>query len=97
MQVIGATGLLGGLTLPGMTYLEAAVAVLRKSGRPMTSHEITAEALRRGLIRTTGKTPEATMAAALYTHVSLGAPVKRLFEPGNGRAKRGTVRWTTAH
>ena len=79
-----------------MAYLEAAVAVLEDVGRPLTSREITAEALRRGLIRPVGKTPEATMTARLYVHVRDASHprVARLAEPGNSRARRGSVRWT---
>ena len=78
-------------------YLEAAVAVLEAAGRPLTSREITDEALRRGLIRPSGKTPEATMTARLYVHVRDDpAPrVVRLAEPGTTRARRGSVRWTS--
>lgn len=77
-------------------YLEAAVAVLEASDRPLTAGEITAEAVRRGLVRPAGKTPEATMTARLYVHVRDDpAPrVVRLAEPGPNRARRGSVRWT---
>jgi hypothetical protein len=52
-----------------LEFLDAAVEVLRKAGRPMTSHEITEAALQLGLITTRGKTPRATMSARLYTYV----------------------------
>lgn len=62
----------------------------------MTSGEITAEVLRRGLIQTRGNTPERTMSAALYTAANqIDPPVRRLAEPGPNRARRGTVRWAT--
>jgi hypothetical protein len=50
-----------------MRYLDAAVEVLKEANRPLTVEEITAEALARGLIEPTGKTPVATMSAAIYT------------------------------
>jgi len=61
----------------------------------MTGGEIVAEALRRGLVQTKGKTPEATMLAELYLHArETGLPLlKRVFEPGPTRARRGSVRW----
>ena len=75
-----------------MTFLEAAEAVLRAAKRPLTAREITDIALQRGLLRTSGKTPEATMSATLY-----GAPtdalIRREFAPGQQRALRGSVRW----
>ncbi len=42
-----------------MTYLDAALTLLREAGRPMTDREIADEALRRGLIAPAGKTPRA--------------------------------------
>ena len=79
------------------TFLNAAETILADAGRPMTSKEITEEALRRGLIRTTGKTPEKTMDAALYTQAkSAGPSIVRLSKPGQQRSVRGTVRWTLA-
>ena len=48
-----------------MTFLEAAAAVLRAAKRPLTTREITDIALQRGLLRTSGRTPEAIMSAAL--------------------------------
>jgi hypothetical protein len=69
--------------------------VLQASGRPMTEGEIAAEALRRGLLVTKGKTPERSMAAALYLaqRDDPDCPVKRVFEPGTNRARRGSVKW----
>lgn len=53
-----------------MTFLEAAEAVLNESGAPLHYKEITARAIQKGLIQSTGKTPEATMGALLYTAVA---------------------------
>ncbi len=78
-----------------MSYLAAALAVLESTGRPMTTREITDEALRRSLITPIGKTPEATMSARLYVYVRdrPNGRLVRLAEPGTRRARRGSVRW----
>jgi len=78
-----------------VTFLEAAIVILREADRPLTNHEITERALARGLIQTAGKTPEATMSAALYG-ASPDAGLRRDFRPGRRRAARGSVRWTYA-
>lgn len=75
-----------------MTFLEAAEKVLRSSKQPLTAREITDLALRRGLLKSGGKTPDATMSAALYGARPDG-PIQREFVPGTVRAKRGSVRW----
>jgi hypothetical protein len=59
----------------------------------MSAREITELALQRGLLRSNGKTPEATMSAKLYTAPKDG-PIRRECEPGPARARRGSVRWT---
>jgi hypothetical protein len=78
----------------GTTYYEAAIQVLRSARHPLTAREIAARAIETGLITPTGKTPAATMSATLYVHAQKDASVTKLEEPGNGRAKRGSVRWT---
>jgi HB1, ASXL, restriction endonuclease HTH domain len=75
-----------------MTFLEAAEEVLRRSGKALTARQITEKAMARGLIRSGGKTPEATMSSALYRAPTTG-PIRREFEAGNERARRGSVRW----
>jgi HB1, ASXL, restriction endonuclease HTH domain len=80
-----------------MTYYEAALRVLRSVQRPLTSREITDQALKRGLIAPVGKTPHATMTAELYSQVGNDPELVKLQEPGNKRAKRGSVRWTLRH
>jgi hypothetical protein len=76
-----------------MTFLQAAATILRTAKKPLTAAEITEIALRRGLIQTRGKTPAATMSAALYGAPKDG-PLQREFTPGRQRAKRESVRWT---
>jgi hypothetical protein len=75
-----------------MTFLEAAEAVLRSARRPLTTREIVELALEKGLLNPRGKTPEATMSAALYGAPPGGA-IQRDYEPGLARARRGSVRW----
>ena len=75
-----------------MTFLEAAEEVLRTAQRPLSAHEITEIAVSRGLLTSTGKTPEATMSARLYGAPSDG-PFRREYKPGRQRAVRGSVRW----
>lgn len=75
-----------------MTFLRVAETVLRTARKPLTSAEIMEIALRRGLITTRGKTPTATMRAALYKAPSQ-SPIRREFTPGVTRATRGSVRW----
>lgn len=76
-----------------MTFAEAAAHILREQGRPMTAAEITALALKRGLITSSGKTPVATMTAALYG-LPAGSSIQREYVAGERRAKRGSVRWS---
>jgi restriction system protein len=78
-----------------MTFLQAAVAILKESSRPMTAKELAGAALSRGLMSTRGKTPEATLTAGLYRQVKRqpGGPLFRVADPGPSRARRGSVRW----
>jgi hypothetical protein len=77
-----------------MTYYEAALEVLRSVRRPLTTREITDQAIQRGLITPSGKTPNNTMAAELYLRVRNDPQLVKIEDPGNGRAKNGSVRWT---
>lgn len=76
-----------------VTYLQAAETVLRTASKPLTAGEITEIALRRGLLHTKGKTPAASMSAALYG-APPESPIRREFEPGRQRARRASVPWT---
>jgi hypothetical protein len=53
----------------GGIFKAAAISILRQEGRLMTTGEIARLALKRHLIKCSGKTPEATMASALYTDI----------------------------
>jgi HB1, ASXL, restriction endonuclease HTH domain len=79
-----------------VTYRDAALEILKSAERPMTASEIADAALKRGLITTRGKTPEATMSAALYRYIRdvKDASIRREFKPGPIRAVRESVRWT---
>ncbi|WP_367185041.1 winged helix-turn-helix domain-containing protein [Trebonia sp.] len=77
-----------------MTFYEAAIQVLRSAGCPLTTREITTRAIETGLITPRGKTPDATMSAALYLRLRNDAVLVKLQEPGEWRAKQGSVRWT---
>lgn len=53
-----------------MTFLEVAVAVLKQGGTPLTSQQIWTAAVTSGIakeVKTTGKTPWATLGAQVYT------------------------------
>ncbi|KAI3425834.1 hypothetical protein D9Q98_007809 [Chlorella vulgaris] len=65
----GGGGSRGGRGEGGGIFKMAAVEVLRLEKRLMSTGEIARAALKRGLIKCTGKTPEATMASALYTDI----------------------------
>lgn len=51
------------------TFKDAAYKVLLTENRPLRTEDITDMALKRGLLRTVGKTPNATMGAQLYTAI----------------------------
>jgi HB1, ASXL, restriction endonuclease HTH domain len=77
-----------------MTYYEAALQVLRAARRPLTTQEIADQALEQGLIAPNGKTPHGTMRAKLYLALRSDTALVKLEESTNGRARRGSVRWT---
>jgi hypothetical protein len=77
-----------------MTYLEAALAVLRASKRPLAMAEILDRMVARRLVTPTGKTPMASLSATLYRNVAKPGPLRRVAKPGPSRARNGSVRWT---
>ena len=79
-----------------MTYYDAALRILRFVGHPLTAREITDRAIEAGLITPVGKTPYATMSAALYLRARSDPELIKMEDPGNGKAKRGSVRWMAA-
>lgn len=52
-----------------MSVKEAAARVLKGAGQPLTAQEITSRILSKGLWRTKGKTPAATVSAQIYTDI----------------------------
>ncbi|MEQ8562089.1 MAG: winged helix-turn-helix domain-containing protein, partial [Cytophagales bacterium] len=50
-----------------LSFKEAAVKILKEADEPLSAKEITKIALDDELIETSGATPDATMAAQLYT------------------------------
>jgi hypothetical protein len=76
-----------------MTYLEAAIAVLSASGRPLTCDEIIERIIRDELVSISGKTPKATLGAELYRSNGKHPLLRRDAPPGKRRAARGSVRW----
>ena len=61
-----------------MTFAAAAHKLLNESGEPRHYRWIAEEAIRRGWISTSGKTPEATMYAVIHTEIKNEIPGKRL-------------------
>jgi hypothetical protein len=76
-------------------FLAAALRVLREAERPLSTTELTERALTAGALESRGRTPVNTMAAVLYLAVrdDPDCPIIRVYEPGRGRARRGSVRW----
>ena len=77
-----------------MTYVEAAVEILRTARAPLTVKEIVEQAQARGLLTPRGRTPEASMSAALYRRLGKDSAIVKVAESGNVRAVRGSVRWS---
>ena len=57
--------------------LDAAATVLAESGRPMQAKEIVKTALRKGYWKTEGKTPEATIYAAIIREIAVKGKASR--------------------
>ncbi len=71
-------------TTGGGIFKAAAVQVLRDEARLMTTGEITKVALQRGYISGSGKTPDATMASALYTDIKRRSGETAFVRPKEG-------------
>lgn len=76
-----------------MTYLEGALRVLRSARRPLATKEITAEAVAAGLLEPAGKTPNASMSAALYKWTCRNAELVKIAPLATGE-RSGSVHWT---
>jgi hypothetical protein len=76
------------------TFLEAAAAVRRDAPHPLTVREITDQALLRRLLTPKGNTPDSSMSAVLYyAEKRPETCIVRLHEPGESRARQGSMRW----
>jgi hypothetical protein len=75
-----------------LTFFEAAVEVLRQEERALSTRELTDLVLAKKLVRTRGRTPRATMSAALYS-APADSPIHREYELVYQRARQGSVRW----
>ena len=53
------------------SFKDAALKILKEAGKPLHVKEITEIALKNNLIKTNGKTPDATMNARLITDINL--------------------------
>ena len=79
----------------GLSFLDAAAEVLQHAGAPLSVQEILTEARRRRLLKSRGKTPDRTLASALYVDMRKNQNTRfvRLSEKGPVRAVRNSVRW----
>jgi len=62
----------------------------------MDLNSLWSEIERRGLVKSGGSTPVATLGASLYRAIQRNPDgrLMRIFKQGTGRAIRGTVQWT---
>lgn len=67
------------------SFLDVAVTVLDGRRNPMSVGEIVDEARRRRLLKTKGKTPEATLTAALNRHIEANGKESVVVKPAPGR------------
>jgi len=74
-----------------MTFLETAYIILKERKSPLTAEGILSEATKRGLVQTKGKTPEATMAAIIYTDIKKKGKESKFQKIGKGRF--GLTEW----
>ena len=68
-----------------MTLLEAAAEVLRRTVCPMTAGEIVRLVLATRLWETSGKTPQATLYAALIREIARKGEASRFVKVGRGQ------------
>ena len=78
-----------------MSYVTAAIEVLRSEGHPLSAEQIIELIIKSRLISPTGQTPGKTLEAALYVGArdNPDFPVERLAKSGPKRAIRGSVKW----
>ena len=61
-----------------MAVKQAAIEILKEANKPMHAKEIAKQILAKGLWKTSGKTPEATVSARLYTDIKNATNLLRL-------------------
>ena len=66
-----------------ISFKEAAITILKDADEPLSAKAITEIALKEDLIETAGATPEATMAAQLYTDIN-NNPASKFKKVGRG-------------
>jgi HB1, ASXL, restriction endonuclease HTH domain len=82
---------------PKGSFLDAAATILKRGKAPLTFKEITERAIASALLQgSIGKTPDRTMAAALYMEVlhNPASRFRRIAQAGRTRAVRNSVKWT---
>lgn len=76
-----------------LSMKDAAEKILERNGKPLKSKTITDLAVKEKMIKTTGRTPDATMAAQLATEVKGGSDRFVRTSPGTfglkGRDRKG--------
>jgi hypothetical protein len=80
----GITERKGGHTIGAMSGLDAAYKVLQEEGRPMHAKEITRLAQERGYCELRGRTPDATISAAMDTEMKRKGNESRFTKVGKG-------------
>jgi len=78
-----------------MTFVNAAYALLKESGKPRHYRWLAEEGIQRGLISTEGKTPEATMYASIFGEINSEIPGKKISRfTKTGRGMFGLAEWS---
>lgn len=67
-----------------LSFKDAALKILQESKHPMTPVEIYQIAARQQLVKTSGKTPEATMGAQIYTDIKKNGASSQFVQVGKG-------------
>ena len=80
-----------------MTYYEAALQVLKAARHPLTTQEILDRAVQRNFIVPRGKTPRASMSAALYVGRRTNPALVKVDDSIEERQKPRSVRWMLRH
>ena len=79
--------------MPTMSFYQAALEVLRDAREPLGAGAIAEEAVRRGLIAPSGKTPTNSMSATLYRYTAAGdRSLMRVENPKHARHRRYILR-----